>query len=679
MPDRTGQQLGNYRLLKYGNEDDFVEFYLGIHTQTRSQAILKIAKLDKLPAEQFLAQARKLSQLTHPQIVRILESGQDGATPFLVLNYTSFETLRQIYPRGRRLELPQVIRFVKQIAEVLQYAHDRAILHLDIRPENLLPGPQQSILLNNFSVGSPDAYQQTISNAISYRAPEVLQGQGQPASDEYSLGIVAYEWLSGWPPFSGSNYQEIADQQRNTAPRPLRSLLPGVLPDVDRVIMRTLEKDGRARFDTVMAFAEALEQATTSTFRSLSTPSLGNVPAQPTPQAGRSIPPTVAASLSQAPSTQAAPGSTTLPNLSASSEPEFNTPAHAGMSPDAISLSPASASPSTESPLAQPRINSSASLYSGSQISAPPPPASSISAPPPPAESFQGRKNPYGDLQAPSIQYPVYPSVPPPLQQPIYNYTPAPVIAVPAYVPPPPKPLHFPLTRGAPFLAQIFGMLFYSVVIAVSISSILHAMIGFYSAGSSIYLDRYNNSNGTAIILTFVLALVIVPGCSLFCGVFFGGWRGLLVSLLSLGGGLYAIQFPEPPFWSQTTLPGYVFLAILPLCALIIGGIYSRRKYAAWWKSWFTMVLGVALICVWISVTLAIADGTSPSFDMARVFNITSGSGSSAISAIVTSLGCLSLLILLILSLTTAILEGIIHSIVAASKKKKHQPEQANS
>lgn len=661
MPDRTGQQLGNYRLLKRGDEDDSSEFYLGVNIQTQKQAILKVAKSEKITPERFLAQARPLLQLTHPHIVPILEANQDGSTPFLVLNYTSFETLRQIYPRGRQLDLPPVIRFVKQIAEALQYAHERNILHGDIRPENLLPGPQQSILLNNFSIGDLNAHQRMMSSAIYYTAPELLQGQARPASDEYSLGIVAYEWLSGWPPFSGANYQEIADQQRSAIPQSLRSRVPSVPPDVERVIMRALEKDQRARFDTVLEFAIALEEATTSTFRSQAPFPLAHAPSQPTPMPGRSVSPTVAASLSQTPFTQAAPGNTTAPEKNIPAAFGQNTPQHFIAPTIAASVSQSnSGSVPGRLPTTSPD-----SLYAGHQIS----------APPPPAESLQGKKNPYGDLQAPSIQYPVYPSVPQPVMQPMYNYAPA--MAVPVYVPPPRKPLRFPLTRGEPLYIQALIALLYSALVAISIAAIANTMIGYYRPGSNIYTNANGSFNGSELILTLVLILVIIPACSLFCGAFFGAWRGLGVSILSVGIGLFFTKFSVPPFWVQTDLPGYAFLAVLPLTALITGGIYTKRKYAAWWKSWFTLMLGVAIICAWTSITLAVADGISPSFNLATSMNITTGSTSTVASAIATSFSCLSLLVLLILSLTTAILEGIIHSIVASTKRKKAQATQA--
>ena len=113
--------------------------------------------------------------------------------------------------------------YVKQIAQALQYAHDRKIIHRDIKPENMLFGPEDQVVLSDFGialVSQSSRYQQPndMAGTIAYMAPEQIEAHPRPASDQYSLGIVIYEWLCGERPFHGS-FTEIAVKQQLVAPR----------------------------------------------------------------------------------------------------------------------------------------------------------------------------------------------------------------------------------------------------------------------------------------------------------------------------------------------------------------------------------------------------------------------------------------------------------------------------
>jgi WD40 repeat protein len=267
MADRVGQQLGNYRLLRLIGQGGFGEVYLGEHVYLQRQAAIKVlsVRLEKEDMEGFLNEARTIARLEHPNIVQVLEFGVESGIPFLVMSYAPNGTLRQRHPRGTTLPIPAMVSYVKQVADALQYAHDEKLIHRDVKPENMLLGRRNEVLLSDFGIAliaqsTSSQSKQEVVGTVAYMAPEQIQGKPRPASDQYALGIVVYEWLSGDRPFHGS-FTEIATQHLFVPPPPLHEKTPKISPDIEQVVMTALAKDPQQRFKNVRAFATALEQA----------------------------------------------------------------------------------------------------------------------------------------------------------------------------------------------------------------------------------------------------------------------------------------------------------------------------------------------------------------------------------------------------------------------------------
>ncbi|MFL5586025.1 MAG: WD40 repeat domain-containing serine/threonine protein kinase [Ktedonobacteraceae bacterium] len=284
--NRSGQQLGNYRLTRLLGQGGFADVYLGEHIYLKTQAAIKILQIRLAgdDMESFLNEARTIASLKHPHIVRVLDFGVEGATPFLVMDYAPLGTLRQRYPKGTRLPLATIVSYVKQVASALQYAHERKLIHRDIKPENMLLESVNEILLSDFGIAlfvQSSDYQTTQETAgtVAYMAPEQLQGKPRPASDQYALGIVVYEWLSGDRPFHGS-FTEMYSQHLLVPPPPLSEKIPAISRDIETVVQKALAKDPQQRFKTVQNFAKALEEAYQGKLPTLVT-SPRNQPSQP--------------------------------------------------------------------------------------------------------------------------------------------------------------------------------------------------------------------------------------------------------------------------------------------------------------------------------------------------------------------------------------------------------------
>jgi len=267
MADRVGQQLGNYRLIRLLGHGGFAEVYLGEHMRLGTEAAIKVllGELAEEEAQGFLNEAKTIAGLSHPHIVRLLDYNLHKGTPYLVMQYAANGTLRQRHPKGSAVPLETVRGYVRQMADALQYAHDHKLIHRDIKPENMLLDRRGDVLLSDFGIAvasQSSRYEnpQEVIGTVAYMAPEQIQAHPRPASDQYSLGVVVYEWLCGDRPFQGV-MAEVATKHLLAPPPPLREKLPTLSAAVEEVVLTTLTKDPKARFGSMRAFANAFEQA----------------------------------------------------------------------------------------------------------------------------------------------------------------------------------------------------------------------------------------------------------------------------------------------------------------------------------------------------------------------------------------------------------------------------------
>lgn len=266
MIDRAGQMLGNYKLIKLIGRGGFADVYLGEHIHLGTPAAIKVlnSQLDAGDLQSFVNEARTIARLPHSHIVRVLEFGVDsGVTPYLVTEFAPGGTLRQRHPKGQSLLPAIILPYVKQIAGALQYVHNEHLIHLDVKPENMLVGRNNEILLSDFgiAVATKNLSSQYTLGTVSYMAPEQIKHKPCSASDQYSLGVVVYEWLCGNCPFTGHTYQEIADQHVLSTPPPIRTRIPTISLAIEDVVLKALAKDPRQRFSCMLDFASSLEQA----------------------------------------------------------------------------------------------------------------------------------------------------------------------------------------------------------------------------------------------------------------------------------------------------------------------------------------------------------------------------------------------------------------------------------
>ncbi len=267
MTDRVGHRLGNYRLTRLLGMGAFADVYLGEHIYLNSQVAIKVlhTQVDAHATEDFLTEARHLSHLMHPHIIRVFDFGIEHQIPYLVMDYAPYGNLRELHPPGTIVPFGTVAAYTSAIASALQFAHDQHLLHRDLKPENLLLGPKHEVLLSDFGLalltsGAETVQMQERFGTLDYMAPEQIRGQISQASDQYALAVMVYEWLSGHLPFQDSA-PELANEHRYLSLASLSELHPDISSSVEEVVFKALSKDPQSRFVDVLSFAAAFEEA----------------------------------------------------------------------------------------------------------------------------------------------------------------------------------------------------------------------------------------------------------------------------------------------------------------------------------------------------------------------------------------------------------------------------------
>lgn len=291
--DLAGQQVGDYRLLRWLGGGGFGNVYLAEQVRDHSQVAIKLLQIRLSRSEElraFINEARTI-RLKHAHIVPLLDFGISRENiPYLVMEYAAQGTLRDHYPKGTQMPLATVVSYVQQVASALQYTHEERLVHRDVKPENMLLRMDGTVLLSDFGIASIAhsshslSLHQGIGGTLPYMAPEQIRGQAQAASDQYSLGVVVYEWVTGRCPFEGTA-AEVAMQHAMMPPPSLVAQVATLPGGVDPVVLKALSKEPRERFQSVQAFADALEQAALPlTVPTLATPApLSSQPLQASP------------------------------------------------------------------------------------------------------------------------------------------------------------------------------------------------------------------------------------------------------------------------------------------------------------------------------------------------------------------------------------------------------------
>ena len=260
-----------YQLEDFIGQGGMSLVYRAVDIRTGHSVAVKILKSeynsDKEFLERFQREAQAASLMSHHNIVNLLDVGVEGEYRYLVLEYVSGSTLKDVIRQKGRLNTTTAIQITVRILSALQHAHDNGIIHRDIKPQNVINPTAGHVKVPHFGIARmPNAFTiskgDTVVGSVHYSSPEqAMGGVVEATSDIYSTGVVMYEMLTGRVPFVGDTPVSVAMQHINDAPPPITDYAPETPPAVVAVVMKALAKNPKDRFQSAREMADALLQA----------------------------------------------------------------------------------------------------------------------------------------------------------------------------------------------------------------------------------------------------------------------------------------------------------------------------------------------------------------------------------------------------------------------------------
>ncbi|HEX8996384.1 MAG TPA: serine/threonine-protein kinase [Ktedonobacterales bacterium] len=268
--DLVGKHLGGCTITELLGQGGMARVYRAHQTHLDRDVAIKVLPpyyaSDQSFVDRFQLEARALARLSHPHIVIVHDAGQEHGLLYIIMEYVAGGNLRDYMAQS--MSLREVTRIIREVASALAYAHERGIVHRDVKPVNVLMDPSRRAVLSDFGIAKVMATSAAMTRSGAgvgtpeYMSPEQCRGvQVDSRADIYALGVMLYEMLTGHTPFEADNYTALAHSHIYEAP-PLPSIYnPRISPAVQAVTLKALEKDPANRFQDAMDMAVTLEQA----------------------------------------------------------------------------------------------------------------------------------------------------------------------------------------------------------------------------------------------------------------------------------------------------------------------------------------------------------------------------------------------------------------------------------
>src|SRR6266705_5932689 len=277
--DMVGTVLGHYRIIRQVGYGGMSTVFLAQDIHLRREVAVKL--FWPRPGEtgdffrRFAREARVLAQLDHPNILPVYNYGEQDGLAYLVMPFMSGGSLKDMLKVRHVLPPTEAIHLTTETLNALQYAHERGLIHRDIKPGNMLFKSDGKLMLCDFGlvkVISPETEGKSpfetasetgpaITGTTEYMPPEQINGQPTFTSDIYAIGIVLYQTLTGVRPFTSNSVMSVLMKQFSEQPRPPREINPTISPQLQMAVLRAIEKDPARRYQRPIDFLQALKQA----------------------------------------------------------------------------------------------------------------------------------------------------------------------------------------------------------------------------------------------------------------------------------------------------------------------------------------------------------------------------------------------------------------------------------
>ena len=265
-----GSRVGAYLITKRLGTGGVGEVFKAVDVMLKREVAIKVLRdelaADPLFLERFNQEARLHAQLSHPNVASVHAFLHEGDKQFLVMEYVAGISLDEFIRTGGPVPVERALGIFRCALDGIEHAHHNGIVHRDIKPANIMLADNGQVKVMDFGIARALDSQEhltrlgQVAGTARAMSPEQIRGaQADVRSDIYSLGIVLYTLLAGRAPFDGESDLALMRAQVEQAPPPLRGLVDNLSPGVEAAVMRALEKDPSARFQTVGEFSRALD------------------------------------------------------------------------------------------------------------------------------------------------------------------------------------------------------------------------------------------------------------------------------------------------------------------------------------------------------------------------------------------------------------------------------------
>ncbi len=271
MDSLIGKRLGQYEILSKLGSGGMASVYRARQTSIDRDVAIKVIRTDLTEdmafTERFAREARTIASLSHLHILKVFDYGQQDGIAYLVMELLEGGSLNTLIQKTGALRLATAARILKQVAGALDYAHDKGIVHRDLKSDNVLLDTAENAYLTDFGIArllndtSKMTQTGTIMGTPAYMAPELWTGKAaDKQADIYALGVILYEAITGKTPFGGDTPFVVMYQHLNEEP-PLDDLTPDIPNAVQAIILKAMAKKPEDRYPSAGALAAALDEA----------------------------------------------------------------------------------------------------------------------------------------------------------------------------------------------------------------------------------------------------------------------------------------------------------------------------------------------------------------------------------------------------------------------------------
>ncbi|MBE7552508.1 MAG: protein kinase [Anaerolineales bacterium] len=296
-----GRNFANFRVLRHLGHGGMADVYYGYDVKLERPVAIKVLdtryRNDSAWAKRFVREARAIALWRHENIIQVYYAGDEDGFSYFVMEYIDGKDLATMLSRyqARRKLIPhdEVIRIGRAVANALDYAHQKGVVHRDVKPSNIMVAKDGRVVLMDFGLAldMTEGSVGEVFGSANYISPEQARNSAEavPQSDLYSLGVVLYEMLVGQLPFDDPSFTTVAIQHITTPPPPPRQLNPELSEAIEAVLLKALHKSPEKRYKSAGQLMDALEKTLLAT---------SSTPAAATPKRSPMLAPTKPAATS---------------------------------------------------------------------------------------------------------------------------------------------------------------------------------------------------------------------------------------------------------------------------------------------------------------------------------------------------------------------------------------------